>query len=272
MRIDFSRLFASGKEVKYENGVSTLTIPSATLNDAGHYVCEAENIHGTAQSNCVVTVTSSTESDQSEPKFTLLLTDITVQEQEEILLDCCVKGKPNPTVTWYKDGQKLAIENRMLQYTDRTGLARLNIMNTVPTDSGEYSCEAVNALGKDATECHVKVVGDSSSFSRSPSRSTSPSIGYASDDSCAPIITRPLVDTVVKIGCREMLELEVEGKPTPMIEWYHNGKLVSESRTIRSHFDGRVAFLKFYDAQLNHQGQYICKVGGFTSAECDIQT
>lgn len=51
------------------------------------------------------------------------------------------------------------VENRMLQYTDRKGLARLNIMNAVPTDSGEYSCEAVNPLGRDVTECHVKVTG-----------------------------------------------------------------------------------------------------------------
>ncbi|ETN71874.1 hypothetical protein NECAME_19144 [Necator americanus] len=48
----------------------------------------------------------------------------------------------------------------MLQYTDRKGLARLNIMNAVPTDSGQFSCEAVNALGKDTTECYVKVTGE----------------------------------------------------------------------------------------------------------------
>ncbi|VDN26602.1 unnamed protein product [Cylicostephanus goldi] len=134
-------------------------------------------------------------------------------------------------------------------------------MNAMPADSGEYSCEAVNVLGKDVTECRVKVTGDTTkSVSRSPSRSTSESLGYVSDDSRAPIIIRPLMNAVVKAGGREMLELEVDGTPTPMIEWYHNGKLVSESRTVRSNFDGRVAFLKFYDAQPNHQGQYICKV------------
>lgn len=32
-------------------------------------------------------------------------------------------------------------------------------MNVVKDDSGEYSCEAVNKLGKDFTHCTVKIVG-----------------------------------------------------------------------------------------------------------------
>lgn len=47
----------------------------------------------------------------------------------------------------------------MLQYTDRKGIARLNIMNAMLDDAGEYTCEAVNAAGKDFTHCTVKVVG-----------------------------------------------------------------------------------------------------------------
>uniref|UniRef100_A0A1I7X1H7 I-set domain-containing protein n=1 Tax=Heterorhabditis bacteriophora TaxID=37862 RepID=A0A1I7X1H7_HETBA len=47
----------------------------------------------------------------------------------------------------------------MLQYTDRKGVARLNIMNVITDDAGEYTCEAVNGLGKDFTHCVVKIVG-----------------------------------------------------------------------------------------------------------------
>uniref|UniRef100_A0A0K0DEZ1 Ig-like domain-containing protein n=1 Tax=Angiostrongylus cantonensis TaxID=6313 RepID=A0A0K0DEZ1_ANGCA len=121
----------------------------------------------------------------------------------------------------YKDGQRLVVENRMLQYTDRKGVARLNIMNSTPADSGEYSCEAVNMLGKAITECRIKV-----------------------------------------IGSRGALELEVDGMPAPMIEWFHDGTLVSESRTLRTSYNGRVAVLKIYEVQAEHHGQYICKVCG----------
>ncbi|VDL68833.1 unnamed protein product, partial [Nippostrongylus brasiliensis] len=94
----------------------------------------------------------------------------------------------------------------------------------------------------------------------SSSRSSTPSVGLPADDSRPPVITRPLVDTTVKEGGREILEMEVDGFPTPMVEWYHEGKLVAESRTVRSSFNGTVAVLKIYEAQPEHQGQYICKV------------
>lgn len=64
-----------------------------------------------------------------------------------------------PQITWYKDGIRLFLENRMLAYTDRKGVCRLNIMNAKLDDAGEYSCEAVNKAGKDFTHCSVKVVG-----------------------------------------------------------------------------------------------------------------
>jgi hypothetical protein len=40
-----------------------------------------------------------------------------------------VTGKPSPVITWYRNGVKLFLENRMLCYTDRMGVCRLNIMN-----------------------------------------------------------------------------------------------------------------------------------------------
>ncbi len=57
-----------------------------------------------------------------------------------------------------------------------------------------------------------------------------------------------------------MLELEVDGFPVPSVEWYKDGRLVAESRTLRMYYDGRVAFLKIYEASLDHQGEYVCRV------------
>lgn len=51
------------------------------------------------------------------------------------------------------------MENRVLSYLDRKGVCRLNIMSVIPADAGEYSCEAVNAAGKDQTRCTVTVQG-----------------------------------------------------------------------------------------------------------------
>lgn len=40
----------------------------------------------------------------------------------------------------------------------------------------------------------------------------------------------------------------------------HDGNLVAESRTLRTYFDGRIAFLKLYEAHKDHQGVYECKI------------
>ncbi|EYC10055.1 hypothetical protein Y032_0057g2742 [Ancylostoma ceylanicum] len=254
-----------GKHTKYENGVCTLTIHHTTVADAGSYTCEAENDHGSARSLSIVDVTPSPERDRFAPKFVELLANRSVFENDEILLECSVTGKPTPTITWYKDGLKLMYETRMLHYTDRKGFTRLNIMKAKPSDSGEYTCEATNALGKDFTHSNVQVnsfplVRTTPSTSRCPSRSASPSPAYALRELRPPMITRPLTGATVTVGSREMLELEVVGNPTPTVEWYHDGKLVAHSRTLRTYFDGRVALLKIYRAQMDHAGSYTCKV------------
>ncbi|NP_001368673.1 Titin homolog [Caenorhabditis elegans] len=256
----------SNKQVRHENGVCTLHIIGARDDDQGRYVCEAENIHGVAQSFSVVEIKEAVDKDHVRPKFLEPLVNCSTCEGNEMVLECCVTGKPIPTITWYKDGLKLIIENRMLQYTDRKGVSRLNIMNVVMNDDGEYTCEAVNSLGKDFTHCTVKVVDMGLSKtrltpvrSRSRSRSRSPSV-VGGEIQRPPVVTRPLADATVTEGNRELLEVEVDGFPTPTIEWYHDGKLVAESRTLRTYFDGRVAFLKIYEAHEEHNGQYVCKV------------
>ncbi|EGT41041.1 hypothetical protein CAEBREN_30100 [Caenorhabditis brenneri] len=256
----------SNKQVRHEKEQGTLHIIGARDEDQGRYVCEAENIHGVAQSFSVVEIKEAIDKDHVKPKFLEPLVNCSTCEGNEIVLECCVTGKPIPTITWYKDGLKLIIENRMLQYTDRKGVSRLNIMNVVMDDAGEYTCEAVNSLGKDFTHCTVKVVDMGLAKtrltpvrSRSRSRSRSPSV-LGGEIQRPPVVTRPLADATVTEGNRELLEVEVDGFPTPTIEWYHDGKLVAESRTLRTYFDGRVAFLKIYEAHEEHNGQYVCKV------------
>ncbi|CAI5451947.1 unnamed protein product [Caenorhabditis angaria] len=256
----------SNKQIRHENGVCTLHIISAREEDQGKYICEAENIHGVAQSFSVVEIKEAINKDHQKPKFVEPLVNCSTCEGNEIVLECCVTGKPIPTITWYKDGLKLIIENRMLQYTDRKGVSRLNIMNVMIDDAGEYTCEAVNNLGKDFTHCSVKVVDMGLTKtrltpvrSRSRSRSRSPSV-LGGDIQRPPVVTRPLADATVVEGNRELLEVEVDGFPVPTIEWYHDGKLVAESRTLRTYFDGRVAFLKIYEAHEEHNGEYVCKL------------
>ncbi|KAJ1372372.1 hypothetical protein KIN20_034512 [Parelaphostrongylus tenuis] len=259
------RLTPEHTKTRCENGVCTLIIAATTVNDSGSYTCVAVNDHGTATTTTTVVIIPPHGNNYTAPKFVELLANQCVLENDEITLECYVIGKPIPSVIWYKDGLKLMIEDRMLQYMDRKGYTKLNIMEAVQRDSGDYTCAAYNVTGKDFTHCRVQVIGMNFgklllSSSSSPSHSCNSLLTLSLNQPRAPVITRALVNTVVNIGGRELLELEVDGVPTPTVEWYHDGKLIAESRTLRTYFDGRVAFLKIFEAQLDHQGHYVCKV------------
>lgn len=127
--------------------------------DAGEYCCLAENENGTAKTVAYVFVQGDEGPELIKPIFKDPLIDILTVEGNEIILECRATGKPMPSISWFKDGIKLFLENRMLSYTDRKGVCRLNIINATRADSGEYSCEAVNKSGRDYTHCLVTIAG-----------------------------------------------------------------------------------------------------------------
>ena len=61
-----------------------------------------------------------------------------------------------------------------------------------------------------------------------------------------------LLDTVV------MLECEVRGVPTPVINWYRNGEAILSSR--QAQYVERGHYLKIPRAQASDAGQYSCRV------------
>ncbi|VDK27112.1 unnamed protein product [Gongylonema pulchrum] len=159
----------------------------------------------------------------------------------------------------------------MLQSLDRNGGVRLNIMNVRASDSGEYSCEAANALGKDLTQCNLKIIDTTTIAEESVLEELRVSVVEA--DLKAPVITRPLRDAIVNAGSHELLEMEVDAYPRPSIEWFFNGKLLEESLTVQTDFDGHLAVLKISEAHTEHQGQYLCRVSnkaGTAETRCSI--
>ena len=260
----------------YSNGLAQLVIPMAAVSHSGVYTCVAKNEHGSVRSIGMVYITrkltfglnnkyvsylnfhfdsiSASESKpNSAPKFIDTLINTSIMENAEINFECTVQGKPQPLITWYHDGLKMLKDHRMMQYIDRNGTIKLNIMKARPDDAGEYTCEAENNLGRDWTHSQVKVVSTGINRSRSPSPTPPRS-------NRAPIITRHLCDAKVHEGHRELLECEVDAYPEPLVEWFHDGNLVAESKTLRTYFDGRIAFLKLYEAHKEHQGVYECKI------------
>ncbi|XP_035210044.1 twitchin-like [Stegodyphus dumicola] len=95
------------------------------------------------------------EPTDSAPCFTFQLRPRIMQTGSVCKLLCCLKGRPTPTVQWFKDGKELNKYDYNVNHAD--GVVTLEIVGCTVEDSGKYSCKASNPLGEDETWCHVIV-------------------------------------------------------------------------------------------------------------------
>lgn len=89
------------------------------------------------------------------------LQDATIHSGQEVCLECRVSGKPLPRVSWFKDGQEFKVNHKRLEYTDRTGVIRMNLLDCQPEDAGVYKCAVKNDSGEAENECTLKIVAKS---------------------------------------------------------------------------------------------------------------
>ena len=61
-------------------------------------------------------------------------------------------------IKWFKGGKELETDKYPITHTD--GVITIEIMNSMPADSGKYRCVATNSLGSDTTECVVICEGN----------------------------------------------------------------------------------------------------------------
>ena len=121
-----------------------LIIRSVEPRDAGLYKCVASNKEGKVTCRAELSVKDRVFG----PEFSEGTdeTPVTVREGEEASLAVTIKGNPKPTVTWYKDGQRLR-ETSRLDVKTRGNRHFVSILVVAVGDSGIYRCEASSKLG-----------------------------------------------------------------------------------------------------------------------------
>ncbi|XP_041477901.1 uncharacterized protein LOC121425834 isoform X6 [Lytechinus variegatus] len=161
-------------EVKYQNGVSTLTILEIFYDDAGQYACSATNSKGTKSTSCNVRVLPGTPPPSAQqaqqppaqvnavndtapaekipigpPEFSKPLLPARYSEGGRCRFACTVKGNPAPKITWLRQGQPIESGYRfVIKYDEKTGSATLDITMMLPEDKGEYTCIAKSKAGQ----------------------------------------------------------------------------------------------------------------------------
>lgn len=116
----------------------------------GTYKCVASNSYGHSETSCVFSV-------NSPPKIVEVLKDREAEPGGDISLRIRTSGSPRPTVKWFKDGKEIFADDKRVRMSteELSSSFTLVIHDVTQDDLGSYSCEAVNIVGKDSSNCQV---------------------------------------------------------------------------------------------------------------------
>ncbi|XP_019412229.1 PREDICTED: hemicentin-1 isoform X1 [Crocodylus porosus] len=204
-----------------------LQILNSQITDTGRYVCVVENIAGSAKKyfNLNVHVPPSVVGTNPE--------NLTVVVNNFISLTCEVTGFPPPDLNWLKNGKPISLNtNALIVPGGRT----LQIPRAKLSDGGEYTCIARNQAGESKKRSFLTVY-------------VPPSIKDHTGASLAVVN--------VRVGALVALECESNAVPPPIITWYKNGRMITESENMKILADGQMLQIK--SAEVSDTGQYVCK-------------
>ncbi|KAM4652668.1 basement membrane-specific heparan sulfate proteoglycan core protein [Discoglossus pictus] len=161
---------------------AVLQILAARPEDAGSYTCTGQNPAGTTQVQVEVRVEGRSES----PDAPRVLADKplhVVEAGKTATLNCSAEGNPTPTITWSKLRAPLPWQHQMVKNT-------LVIPNVAQQDSGQYICNASNAVG--FTEVFVTLDVENPPYATTLPDETSVSVGEVIQLQCLAHGTSPL--------------------------------------------------------------------------------
>ncbi|XP_070364295.1 coiled-coil domain-containing protein 141 isoform X15 [Equus asinus] len=112
-----------------------------------------EEIKGTSAKNSMVSLAG------QAPNFSRLLSNVTVMEGSPVTLEVEVTGYPEPTLTWYKKGQKLSADGH-LQVLHKETRHLVSIPKVCKADAGLYVAQAQNSSGVLSSNVILHVTGN----------------------------------------------------------------------------------------------------------------
>ncbi|XP_051803642.1 hemicentin-1 [Acanthochromis polyacanthus] len=213
-------------------------IKHAQVSDTGRYTCVATNIAGEDEKDFDVNIQVPPNFNRaggdgdatSPPGFGGDVRDVILNNP--ISLYCETNAVPPPTLTWYKDGQLLTSNDKVLILP---GGRVLQIPRAQAEDSGRYTCVAVNEAGEDSIQYDVRVL-------------LPPTI--RGTDSDLPDEVTVLVNKTTQLDCH------VDGNPAPKITWFKDSQPIISNGPHRILSNGRT--LQVLTAQVSDTGRYVC--------------
>ncbi|XP_035186769.1 coiled-coil domain-containing protein 141 [Oxyura jamaicensis] len=126
---------------------------SDTTRSCQRQMVTREEIKSASEKNSIASLTG------QAPNFSQLLSNVTVMEGSPVTLEVEVTGFPEPTLTWYKKGQKLTADEH-LKLLQKETKHTLLIQKVCDKDAGLYVVRAKNSSGTISSSAILHVKGN----------------------------------------------------------------------------------------------------------------
>ncbi|XP_068104559.1 hemicentin-2 [Hyperolius riggenbachi] len=209
--------------ITFLNEGKILQIERVGVADAGEYVCVASNTAGSTELRFSLEV-------YVVPKIVSLTELATFLVNEQVWLECNATGVPEPTLMWLKDEIPVSTASAGLQILEQGRILSLSAAHV--TDSGIYTCVAVNSAGEDSHDTELQVY-------------------------VPPSILGEEFNSSVTVNQPVTLECKSSAFPPPTITWLKDGRPLPKRPGIRVTENGR--YLQIGQAQLRDAGRYTCE-------------
>ncbi|CAF3575459.1 unnamed protein product [Adineta steineri] len=210
---------------KVNDDTYELVIPNVKPGDEGNYKVVVSNPLGDKESQCKLTVIEPTELKCEFPEQQI------IQVGKPIKLECHVSGRPQPEVTWTKDGKEIKPSDRVEIIKKPDGTCIMSIKEATPEDKGVYKVICKNKLQTREAQTNIQVA--------SPLK-----------------FNTTLKDTIAQVGQSVTLEVDCEGLPKPTVKWLFNGQEIPASPKYKVESKGNINKLTIPKVDLIDTGVY----------------
>ena len=208
-------------------------------SEEGTYTVRASNLGGKAESSAKIKVIQF-------PAILTPLSDTDVIKGKNGNFKVSVCGIPSPIVTWFKDGIEIT-NDKHYKISFSGNDAFLEIVGTVPGDSGTYSITATNHIGEAKSSAVLNV-------------NNAPEVEDIANQS-------------VIIGGLLMLKSTFTGQPPPTITWLKNDVPISHDEHFHLETSQSSCTLKKNEVNLGDEGLYTLIIenkAGKTKVSCQV--
>ncbi|CAH0577797.1 unnamed protein product [Chrysodeixis includens] len=246
-------------KTKFIDGLITLEVLNAVVSDSAEYSCTVENENGSVSSSANLKVYPSFEASPIPPTFTRSIRDTYHLAENELVLECRIRGQPLPSITWLKDDRPVAGDERYQAFYLADGVCRLAVSAPTPADSGKYTCKAENSVWADQIHHVVSFTGKDRCLSPNIATKERSRFNRQAMESRRPHFTNVLSDYKVAQGGTIGLQVEIRGCPT-RVEWLREGRSVTEVyRNARTFVEQGLYTLALSDVTEKESGMYTCR-------------